>query len=173
MPIGEIDDTCVVLATMNQEINKDLGDGIVRMPGFDESRKKRIDFDGIDLIEEEEIHFVTTKHSDHSERTDKLVCDSCERSNDPQNDECDYCGESLDVAEKEHNVVLDNLNNYMESKYPDTHVKSCKVLYGNRIDRLSEYIEDVEADFLALHEDYIEDVQDFSSQLPVPIVILG
>jgi len=136
-----------------------------------EKRKK--DIDGIDLIEEEEIHYVTTKHPTNAQDDDELICDSCERSNDPDLVECNHCGEFLDVTHDKHNRVLDDLHEYMESEYPNTNIEFCKVLYGSRIDRLEEYIEDVDANFLALHKDYIQNAQEFANSISVPVVILG
>jgi hypothetical protein len=62
MQIGDIDNTCVVLVTMDKEKNEEIADEVLSIPGYDESKNKLIDFDGFDFIEEEEIHFVMVKN---------------------------------------------------------------------------------------------------------------
>lgn len=72
MQIGDIDNTCVVLVTMDKETNKEIADEVLSIPGYDESKDKLIDFDGLDFIEEEEIHFVMIKDPrDSGQNSDK------------------------------------------------------------------------------------------------------
>lgn len=66
MQIGDIDNTCVVLVTMDKETNEEIADEVLSIPGYDESKNKLIDFDGLDFIEEEEIHFVMIKNPKNS-----------------------------------------------------------------------------------------------------------
>lgn len=148
MPIGNIENKCTVLVTLDEDVNRMLADEVVRIPGFDISRKKKFDIDGVDFMEEEEIHFVMIK--------------------DPQTSE-----EGRTEDDDRRKDVLDSLQDYMESEYPTTHTKSFKILYGEEPDRIDKFLNKTDSDLLLAHKEHINSVDAYLDKLSVPLVLRG
>lgn len=148
---GEIHDTCVILVTMDTRLNRKLADEVVKMPGFDESIRKRIDIDGLDILEEEEIHFVMLRDAEN-------------------------ISSQSDATHKNMHRELDDLQDYMRSSYPNTHTVGYKVLYGDKDSphkRLETYLDRTGSDFLMIHKNQVDSLDSFIEGIPRPVVVIG
>lgn len=148
---GEIHDTCVLLMTMDSQLNRKIADEVVKMPGFDESLRKTIDINGVGALEEEEIHFVMLRDPD------------------------DISSQSDSTHEQMHRE-LDDIQDYMRSAYPNTHTVGYKLLYGDKEKphkRLEKYLEKTGSDFLMIHRDQVDSLNSFIDEIPRPVVVIG